>query len=134
MNIELKPMEYRRDVSKRGEFPYREILASGEYMGVKFAILNYGTHPCAYVEDIIGCSCELDKRVDSIDVHGGFTFHGMAHWKDNADRTVYLGWDYAHWGDYMSFYGHAEHAKKRWTTEEIFEEVKSVIEQLRRLL
>lgn len=31
-----------------------DVLYSGEYRGHKFAILNLGTHPTAYVEDKIG--------------------------------------------------------------------------------
>lgn len=44
----------------------------------------------------------------------------------------YIGWDYNHYGDYsvsMALLGML--GEKRWTTEEIFEEVVSVIKQLR---
>lgn len=75
----------------------REILYDGIYEGHKFAILDLGTHPTAYVEcKIKDCVSYNDERLDDIQVHGGFTFFD----------------------------------KSRWTTQEIFDEVKSVIDQL----
>ena len=114
--------------------PKKEVLHSGEYKGHKFTILNLGTHPTAYVEcKLDNCNSYGDERLDEISVHGGFTYHGQAYW-DKADKTIYLGWDYAHSGDYMGYY--MKYApdtltnNKRWTTGEIFEEVKYVIDQL----
>lgn len=46
-----------------------------------------------------------------------------------------IGWDYSHAGDYSSYYENDIYFQdeKKWTTEEIYEEVKSVIEQLEKL-
>lgn len=116
-----------------------EVLHKGEYLGYKFCIMNLGTHPTAYVE------CKLDdlttygdERLDTIKVHGGFTYLGEAYW-DKKDETKYLGWDYAHHMDYAGYsvilptelqtYG-----EKRWTTAEIYKEAMFVITQLERNL
>lgn len=114
----------------------RELLHSGVYKGHKFFILNLGTHPTAYVE------CKLkdckgyydDERLDNIEVHGGFTYYGNNFW-DNLNEE-YLGWDYAHYSDYVGYNTRypGPYSGKFWTTEEIMEEVKHVIDQLCELL
>ena len=112
----------------------KEVLYSGEYLGHKFAILNLGTHPTAYVEcKLDNCNSYGDQRLDGISVHGGFTYLDKAHWNE-ADKTIYLGWDYAHYMDYAGYElmipTSIRTNGKKWTTSEIFEEVKSVIDQL----
>ena len=114
-----------------------EVLHSGEYQGHKFAVLSLGTHPTAYVEcKIDDCRSYGDDRLDDIRVHGGFTYFNSAYW-DKEDTTPYLGWDYAHYSDYAGYEIHFPldmgSNGKKWTTYEIYEEVKSVIEQLRTL-
>lgn len=113
----------------------KEVLHSGEYKGYKFCILNLGTHPTAYVEcKIENCCSYNDERLDNISVHGGFTYFGKGFW-DKNDKD-YLGWDYAHFMDYAgyeeNFPAHLRSSfdTKKWTTTEIFEEVKFVIDQL----
>lgn len=111
-----------------------EVLFSGEHKGHKFCIMNLGTHPTAYVQNKIkNLNSYDDDRLDEIDVHGGFTYLDMSYW-DKTDRAIYLGWDYGHCWDYAGYYAkyhtYDSYEYKRWTTTEIFEEVKSVIEQL----
>lgn len=126
----MKNMLYKQERVK-------EILYSGEYKGRKFAIVSLGTHPCAYVS-----ITENDKNTDSskeVLVHGGLTYIGPAHWNTTyTDSNEYIGWDYAHAGDYwagfdigITFVGEISYLNgKKWTTQEIFDEVKQVIEQL----
>ena len=124
----MKEMTYH---SKRT----KEILHRGEYKEHKFCILSLGTHPVAYVEcNLEGCGSYGDERLDTVQVHGGFTYYGESYW-DKEDETIYLGWDYAHYMDYAGYevmfpacMRSAE--SKKWTTAEIFEEVKAVITQL----
>jgi len=104
-----------------------EVVDEGEYRGVKYAILNHGTHPTAYVENII-CLTDDKPLYSNIDVHGGFTYCDLPYWKDEKD-AVYLGWDYAHYGDCMG-YDSIWRDGKKWTYEEILAEVHSVIDQL----
>lgn len=123
----MKEMVYSRNRSM-------EVLYSGIYEGHKFAIISLGTHPTAYVECKLGnCSSYNDNRLDNVKVPFGFTFLGCPYWSSESD--LFLGWDYAHFCDFagyeMSFPERLRTNGKKWTTAEIFEEVKSVIEQLK---
>ena len=129
-NVEYKQMEYQENRKI-------EILFTGEYMGYRFYILNLGTHPTAYIEipeghDLFG------KHYDdiNIDVHGGLTY-AEDHLRGVKENSWFIGWDYAHAGDYGGYdvkwigtklYGEED---KKWTTEEIFDDVVNVIEQIR---
>lgn len=117
----MKEMIYNREQRKA------EILEQGEYKGHKFVILSLGSHPTAYVENKIKAVNYDDEHLNDIEVHGGFTYCREAYW-NKADDTNYLGWDYTHYNDYNAFI--PEVGGKRYTTEEIFEEVKHVIDQL----
>ena len=124
--IAMKPMIYSAERKK-------ELLCEGEYKGHKFVILSLGNHPTAYVEDKIGAIDYYDIRLDDVEVHGGFTFCGGGHWSEESAKTRWLGWDYAHAGDFAGYYEECEHVyyeSKQWTTPEIYEEVKRVIDQL----
>lgn len=112
----------------------RENLYKDEYLGYKFVIISRGTHPVAYVEcKLPNFKDEDDDRLNNVMVHGEFTYYGRAYWNEN-DKLTYLGWDYAHCEDY---YDHGEFYQskgKKWTTKEIYDEVKLVIEQLSKLI
>ena len=105
-----------------------EVLYSGEYKGHKFAILSLGSHPTAYVENKMAITDYCDCRLDNVEVHGGFTYCGKGHWDEESKKTSWLGWDYAHCDDYQ--YLDTPWAGKQWTTAEIYDEVKSVIDQI----
>lgn len=137
----MEPMIYRNPVGSR------KVLFRGDVNGIEAAIVSYGSHPCAYIR----VTDELEKKIKEQDEylnfanngwplydlvlanpHGGFTFYGDLSFFDESETWV--GWDYAHAGDYV-FYGiefdiyhKSEH---RWTTEEIFEEVKEVVRELK---
>ena len=115
-----------------------KVLHKGEFKGFKFAIVSYGTHPCCYVF-LPKEHKYYGKSYDEIDIdcHGGLTY------SDNelifnplVNDDWVIGWDYAHLNDYSGIYKNEfmrefDHSKdKKWTTEELFEEVKQVIEQL----
>lgn len=110
-----------------------EVLYEGTYKDHKFAILNLGTHPTAYVENKLkGIVDYCDNQLENIDVHFGFSYMGGAYW-DKDDKTEYLGWDYGHVGDYMGYsldWDIFDFDEKKHTTKEIYDEVKSVIDQL----
>lgn len=111
-------------VYKRATCP--EVLHHGEYKGYRFFIVSYGTHPCAYVENKKGYHDYGCDELLNIEVHGGITYVGK------KCGVSCIGWDYAHAGDYMSCCEHIESMRneKKWTTEEIYNEVKDVIDQL----
>lgn len=118
-----------------------EILEHGTCFELFYWIVSYGTHPCAYI--MIPQSNKYFKKdfeeID-IDVHGGLTYSNkylpFESEKDD-NKAWYIGWDYAHYGDYM---GYEEKVPKdfriggkKWTTEEIKREVRKVCYKIRRL-
>lgn len=117
------PMRY---ASSRLACP--KVLAEGLYKGLQYCITTIGTHPCAYVGIPKGHALygkHYDKSVlnhISALAHGGLTY---------SERSIplkglwNLGWDYAHYGDYRP--GISEDGRK-WTTEEILENVHEVID------
>lgn len=120
----MEPMIYQKERDLK-------ILYQGIYNGYKFKIISLGTHPCAYVMIPKG-HLYYGKQYDDIDLecHYGITFSG----KLKGDKiNWWIGWDYTHSGDFyfhkISLVGSGSNDKK-WTTEEIFEEVKEVIDNL----
>lgn len=103
-----------------------EILCDKQYRGYRFLVVSYGTNPCGYVELKEGqkyYGCE-DYEFD-VDVHGGLTWAGGLRFTDGW----FIGWDYAHYNDFCG-YDDDRRGYKRWTTQEIINEAKSVIDQL----
>lgn len=114
-----------------------EILDKGEYRGVEYVVISLGTHPTAYVENVAKAADEDDKRISNVSAHGGFTYYGPDYWNPNKTHdTTYLGWDYAHAGDFVGWHSHCAYwiGEKHWLTEEIVVECKRVIDQLLNLI
>lgn len=116
----------------------REWLDHGEYEGYEYVIMSLGTHPTAYVgipDAEAVAMFQQDEIEDSnlIDVHGGITYEHGCLLDENGDECCqgkwWIGWDYAHLYDYMPGRDYGQYQKK-WTTEEIMEEVKSAINQI----
>lgn len=123
------------------EPPHTEILDEGIYKNFHYAIVSYGSHPCAYVELPKGHKYygKSYDDVDDIDIscHGGITFSSYGMFSDNNPNHrngFWIGWDYDHISDYNSirarYYTTECSYVKKWTTEEILGEVKNVINQL----
>lgn len=111
------------------------VLDSGKYKGYNYWIISYGSHPCAYVElpkgHIYYGKCDCDAYDLPIDVHGGITYGNYGLHNTIEQDKFLLGWDYNHFGDYSNMNSVVFcDTGKRWTTEEILEDVKKVIEQL----
>lgn len=105
-----------------------EILFSGNYEGYNFYIISMGgNHPCAYVE--IKEHMDYHELEDEIECHWGLTFSGSLNHILGNDNRWFIGWDYAHCEDYMTLCH--DRLGKKWTTDEIYEEVKAVIKQLK---
>lgn len=124
----IKPMIYDKNRSESAEQ-----IAGGTYKNFDYYVLNLKTHPTAYVD--VSNSPLNGVLYDDIDIscHGGLTY------SKKALRTVdkegwFIGWDYAHYGDYMDYgdvlFNNMFQYKKKWTTEEIVEECKNVIDQI----
>lgn len=122
---------------KINEMEYKEclhnpkILAKGFIYDVAFAVISYGTHPCAYIENVLNIENYEDVLLEELPIHGGATYLGNATWDEN-DTKEYIGWDYAHLSDYCGYYkGMGDFSEfKKWNTNEIYTEVKEVIKLL----
>lgn len=115
----------------------KKILCQGTRKGYDFVIVSYGTHPCAYIA--------LDGKLEGLKSYDDFLLfvHGGPSYLGTLGKIVgpksYVGWDYAHGGDYLGgdvIYEGDEEMKeyiasqKKWTTEEILEEVYSAIDEI----
>lgn len=111
-----------------------EVLHTGFYKDTEFVIVSLGTHPCAYINtkiDPVDAALRVLHYDDfPIPVHGGLTFaSGDPHFPTQT-KGYWVGWDYAHCGDYTGNSIFNDDESKRWTTEEIFEDVKVAIDML----
>jgi len=110
------------------------VLAFGEIKGFVFKIIDYGSHPCAYV------GCPLDHPIATsdgfnVDCHGGLTFAQLGDGELFDDELYWVGWDYAHDGDFFLHYDSNLNPieglpGRKWTVFEILDEVKHVIDAL----
>lgn len=111
-----------------------KILDSGEYLSIPYWIISHGFHPCAYVQ-VPKDNKFFRKHYDDIDimVHGGLTFSENHLPQQEDTENWYIGWDYNHAGDFSGMailYSLDMIEGKKWTTEEIKEDVKKVCNQL----
>lgn len=120
----IKPMVYKkeRDI---------EVLHSGNYRGIYYYIISIGTHPCAYV-NVPSINGQMLNILHAI-VHGGITYQD-SYLNVGNDREIkgnFIGWDYAHFGDYSTFFddlGVITKELNKYTTEEIIDEIKIAID------
>lgn len=114
------------------------VLDCGNSLGFDYCIISYGTHPCAYVRIPDGHPLYKVDYLDAPtpDCHGGITYseNGLYRKRPIIEKDGWwIGWDYNHFDDYNTCYDGdpmwGDH--KRWTTEEIYQEVVHVCEQLR---
>lgn len=129
----MKEMVYKNYMENGQEVI--EILDEGVYKGFHYVIVSYGTHPCAYIEISKDNVSDEDELID-VSCHGGITYVSTAGLFKPSNKNhrdgLWIGWDYAHCMDYC--YSLCDSGllndSKKWTTKEILEEVKDVIEQL----
>lgn len=125
-----------------------ELLANGVYNGYEYVVLSLGTHPCAYVllgEDDKMYGMDYDEIHENYDVycHCGLTYsedvlsflefsqkYGCEI-KTGIHNKWVVGWDYAHYGDYVGYCDAL--GGKKWSTSEIVDECKEFINQLNNL-
>lgn len=130
----MKEMIYSNE--RKREMLDKGCINEGGYT-FEYIILNLGTHPTAYIS-IPQNHKYYKKDWEDIDlqVHGGITYsESYLHLSEDIEISGwYIGWDYAH---LMDWYGGdddlelwTEFKRKKWTTEEILEEVKEAIKQL----
>ena len=113
------------------------LLEYNNYKGFNYYILSLGVHPTAYIQipkdhKLFGV---IYDELPDIDVYGGFTYSRDYLWVNKKTKLDgwFIGWDYAHFGDYEGYEQLMPHLGlngKRWTTKEMIQEAKSVIEQI----
>ena len=114
------------------ELSGNHLVEAGSYYNISYIIASCGTHPVAYVKIPKGHYFYQIKNKEILydypmPCHGGITFAGTPYTQDyqfNED-DLWIGWDYAHCGDF-----YREGSGKKWTKEEIKNEIKTVIEFL----
>ena len=124
----MEEMKYSKDRDVR--CLYEEFFG-----GWKIVILNLGTHPTAYIgmDDKENFFYQKsydylagEYRLQGNDVNGGFTYSAFGV-QDFYKNFWFLGWDYAHAGDYLGFMDNSGH---KWTTEEILQQAREQIREL----
>ena len=123
-----------------------ELLANDVYEGYEYVVLSLGSHPCGYVvvgkdDKLFGVDYDDIYENFGIDCHGGLTYSEdylsflefSDKYKCDVKSAIHdmwvVGWDYAHLGDYYA--GNLlDDGGKKWTTAEIVDECKYVINQI----
>lgn len=129
MKTEMKEMIY--GMRMHGEILYHEEDENGEY-GI--AVVSYGSHPCVYLKwpglDTARDEGSILVHTDG-EIHGGWTFCGD---RDKLGLDgIWAGYDYMHWDDYV----YVSNGKsifddsKRWTTEEMVENARIIMEDIK---
>lgn len=113
----------------------REVLATGYCFGLLYYILNLGLHPTAYIK--IPNNCNIDENV--LEVHGGVTYSDDCLWISENQKIDghFIGWDYGHYGDYGGYEEllpkDIRVGGKKWTTEEIYKELRETCYQIQKM-
>lgn len=133
----MKEMQYLAECK-------RDVLDTGYCFGLLYYILSLGTHPTAYIKipenhRLFGKTIKEIYDEVNIEVNGGITYSDYELWISNTKKIEghFIGWDYAHYGDYMGFEEklpiRLRIGGKKWTTKEIFREVKETCYQIQNL-
>lgn len=123
-------------IKKEITYGEKTYIAYDDIIGGRQVFIIYmGSHPCAYVESNIDYFWGRQDFTEP--VHWGFTFYDtLLHWKNELPgydeekmKKYYIGWDYGHISDYAT-YKDQNFEGKKWTTDEIIEEIKRAVEWL----
>lgn len=117
------------------------ILADGVYRNHQYVVKSLGTHPTAYVclnpDDSMYLEAEKSNPECGyddfpVDCHGGLTyFSDVLIVEDRKISGLWIGWDYLHHNDYLGGrYLNTFGFSKKWTTREMIDECKRVIDQI----
>lgn len=119
---------------------FTECIASGEYRHRKYVVVDIGDHPCGYVESLKKSDIRDNiQKYDFVCVNGGINFIDTLDYviglPNDFNGVKFIGWDYAHIGDYISAFNDLDDdcplkKGKKYTTEEIIEDCHNVIDQL----
>lgn len=124
--MEMKEMTYSNDGIIK--LLYHEKVSEGYELAV---VDIMGSHPCGYITfpDIEKIQNEENLSIGTIedypDIHGGFTFCGRLN--RFGFNGIWIGWDYAHYGD--ASWGTDGN---RYTTKEIANEARKALEMIKK--
>ena len=119
------------------------IAQKGEIDGYQYVIRSTGDHPCAYIGlKNLFSKYDPEKIEEDLSVHGGVTFKSCDWYLDDLDSSFdWIGWDYAHCGDYCVWMdkdsdniSNRTEENHKYTCEEILEDIKKAINDLKTLL
>jgi hypothetical protein len=76
----------------------------GYVNGIAYTIVDTGSHACAYVgvPDTHPFSGMTDETIP-LEVHGGITYKSYNVRRFPYPNLMWIGWDYAHHGDYTGY-------------------------------
>ena len=123
--------------NKKGRYDNPVIIDAGEEGDYFWIIISLGGWPCAYVGIKVGHPLfamnydEIYEKGIELDVHGGITYTDTEVIGLSLQRW-WIGWDYAHSGDYSQYRLEHYSEGKKWTVPEIKEDIKEIIKQLRK--
>lgn len=106
-------------------------VKTGKYREALFAVCSFkGAYPEAYVEVREEVYKKKKELFDPLFVHGGFTNAEYLYLGD-IGTTFWVGWNYAHEGDYIhSNYRTFENDKrKKYSVEEVEKQCKDCIDK-----
>lgn len=117
--------------------PKPVILHYESYKGHEYYVVNYGPHPCCYVEIPVEHDFYQNRTIGSLSVpcHGGITYTGHLEQLGQPSDKLFIGWDYAHCFDFVGWHMMTTiigpyYDEHHWTTEELVQECKEVIDYL----
>ena len=109
-----------------------QCLEHGTIDGFNYYIISYSSHPCGYVEIPKGHPF-FEMRYEDVQwKHGIYAHGGLTYGEDsllNLKDSWFIGWDYAHSGDFYNVDYRPSYGAKH-TLDEIREEARSVIQQI----
>lgn len=130
--MKLKEMVYETEFRTK-------LLYRSSYKGYDYFVYSMGLFPTAYI-GVDKSSKLYGKRTDELwklPVHGGVTYasSSLNGYELLYDKSMwFIGWDYSHGFDYIGLYinncSSINDNCKKWTTEEIIEECKFVIDNI----
>ena len=94
-------------------------------------VVSLGSHPCTYITfPGIGHISDYEDANDLCPVHYGFTFLGTR--KNLGIEGIWLGWDYAHYGDllYSEHHDYRVPEDHEWTLNELKFEARVALETI----
>lgn len=118
------------------------VLDHGTYQGYEYYILSLDTHPCAYI--VLPEGHYLHGKdifeLEDVNIKCHDYFSHASNQLANGDlisaeeNKWVIGWDYAHIGDWFGVLDEKTNTRagnKKWTTQEIKEELEETINDLK---